>query len=109
VTHKTIPSQKIYLLELLAAALGASSAAQKHSELFTDSQIALYALQKGHTNTVVGNKVLQFVLTHGTLSAVSWVPTTIQRADPITRGQRTPGPPVHLACRAANLRWRTAG
>ena len=100
------PQTRIFVAELLAAALGAK--VWRADALILDNQAAVYAIRRGHSANAAGDRVIRYIIDQTTATHVAWVSTDIQRADPLTRGEDSPAPNRRPPA-TYRVRWRRRG
>lgn len=88
----------MYLAELLAILLGSylADSLDVKCQCLSDNTIAVAALRKGHTKSVIGNDILAEIYKSRNLTGIGWVSTDAQRADGPSR-QELPGPRVNVS------------
>ena len=82
----------IFLQELKASIIGASIAP---TVLITDNTGVYHSILKGHSTSVVGNRLLCILYALGTIHAVGWIGTKLNRSDGPSR-KLPMGPQVAL-------------
>jgi len=102
----------IYEAELLGEAIATSLWARPKEQLLVvgDNTAAVRALQKGHSSSDVGDRILRELVRqlHSSVSLwTAWTPTHLQRADPLTRPNKVPWQePHHRYAQPWRVNWR---
>eukprot|EP00760_Papus_ankaliazontas_P008218 PhM_4_TR13699/c2_g1_i15/m.45046 len=101
-----VPGETIFLRELLAMAKGVHAVqhAGGTAAVLGDNTAAVQACRRGYSRNPKANVILRRLVNIAP-AWFAWVPTTLQRADALTRGATVPGPQQTCAARAWWPRW----
>eukprot|EP00760_Papus_ankaliazontas_P033418 PhM_4_TR6328/c1_g1_i2/m.1933 len=105
-TSLEVPGEAIFLRELLAMARGVHAVheAGGTAAVLGDNAAAVQACRRGYSRNPKANVILRRLVDIAP-AWFAWVPTTMQRADALTRGEVVPGMSQPCVARALWPRW----
>jgi len=108
---RPVGNTDIFLSELWGMAWGALTWQAPNSDLLLagDNTPAVAAFTKGHSSSRAGDRILRTAFTHLLPSSrlwTTWVPSDLQRADPLTRPGDPWRSPHRTLGRLERVRWR---
>lgn len=96
----------IHVAEMAAATMALIQFTDSHAAIIVDNTIVANALHRGHSSSREINTMLRLLYHHRNAATfTAWVPTHLQRADPLTRGKLCGLPPIVQLPAFRRTRW----